>query len=251
MSKNQNDNAIDALLICKARRATNVFRPAVAIASASTNRSGALRYNHDMSSETYAALIGAIIGGLLSFGAAWFLQIQDQRKRDEKEKKRLDDTRALLRTALKEDLERAPSLFDSLSEKYQITQEVWIITLGEIRTSQAVYWRNQDTFYLLTEKERKKAADYYLRVHQILGILEAAHNLITADKDKIRAYAQHLMLTIGNMDGNTATNHAEADYADEVARMTSNKAIIEQEFQKLTVTRADAESLLKLLSKVE
>ena len=188
---------------------------------------------------------------MLSFGAAWILQIQGQRKRDYKEQQRLDDTRALLRTALKEDLERAPKLFDSLYEKYQITQEVWIITLGEIRTSQAVYWRNQDTFYLLTEKERKKAADYYLRVHQVLGVLEAAHNLIASDKDKIRAYAQHLMLTIDNMDGDTATNHAVTQYADEVARMTSNKQIIEQEFQKLTVARADADSLLKLLGGVQ
>ena len=200
-----------------------------------------------MTSETIAALLGAVIGGAISFAAAWFLQIQDQRARDKKEQKRLDDTRAILRTALKEDLEQAPKLFDSLYEKFQITQEVWIITLGEIRTSQAVYWRNQDTFYLLTENERKKAANYYLRVHQILGIMEGAHNLIVADRDKIRAFTQHLMMTINGMDGDTAKNHAEAQYADEVARMTSNKEIIEQEFQKLTVARADAESLLKLL----
>jgi hypothetical protein len=175
--------------------------------------------------EVVAALIGALVGGGISAGAGWLLQIKGEQRREAR-------LRELFKIVLLDDLAAAPDLFARLKDDLYKTGLVWRITLNEIVASRDLYWRYKEQLTLFDTDLRTALASYYLRTQQSLALLENAQKVTDETYDAVEELARSIALEDGSRP-DEAKEEAKEILHHQVTQAEVSKGVIRREMDNL------------------
>jgi hypothetical protein len=196
-----------------------------------------------MSPEVVSALIGAVVGGGISAGAGWLLQIKGEQRRETR-------LRKLFEIVLMDDLAAAPELFARLRDDLYKTGLVWRVTLNEIIASRDLYWKYKEQLMLFDADLRKALAAYYLKTQQSLTLLDSAQKGIDNAYDAVEELARRISLEDGSRP-DEAKEEAKEILQHQVGQAEYSKVAVRQEMDKLVGQIDESKRLHKMVSEYQ
>ncbi len=192
-----------------------------------------------MSGEIVAAIIGALIGGLLAAGTGWFLDRS-------RETARLSRARELLTMAICDDLEHAINLYEKIREDWERTKIVWFSTLNELRGSRHTYENNKDWIHIFNDAMlRRKIFKYYLQSADCINNLEYQQKRTDELRNKIFDTVRQIKLNDNKMTDSDALALAVKYMDKEHQEFNGLEKSIPSLVAKLHQFKATAEGLLR------
>lgn len=120
-----------------------------------------------MNPEVFAAIIGAVVGGLLAGGVGWFIE-------HNKDNRRQNNLRSLFCTAIKDDLKNSIPLYEKIQEDWSKNSLIWFVTINELRKSRQIFEKHNENILLFKSPDlRRRLSKYYLRSENLISTLEA------------------------------------------------------------------------------
>jgi len=190
--------------------------------------------------QIWQALL-TILGGLIAGGVGLFVNWKDDIRKNKNLRKQFI-------TGICDDLDISLHLFDKVSDEFEKTKEIWLLTLKEFRESRQTYRNNNGLIITFDdEKLRKDIFKYYNRTEEIINRLEYQQQRKMAIEDKIN------IASFTFMSQNTDLNQEKAiEIAKEYHRAEYNEYLsvinnIPGTIQKLKEFKSDARDLMRRL----
>lgn len=190
----------------------------------------------EMSNQLYAALLGVLLGGALSFFSTLGIQIL-QEGRITKNK------RLLFSQAISDSLEKDILLYDIIENDWKKTGLVWFEYTTEIKEYRQIYEKHIDIVLIFKNNLRKAIFEYYSKTKWLISLLEADERRKLDLSNKLFSLTKDIM-NLKNISEEEAKKAALIELKSEDEEFNRTNINIKSNLDKLISMKQDAKKII-------